>query len=700
MSQDKTTEHDAQTLSEANAEALNQHAQVLAQSVETLRGELLQSDQRIESLEQRARELASFVEEARQQILSHSDSQISVLEEKARHLAEYADSLRSELKPQSELEIAALGKRASELARFVDNVRTETRTQFDAGIGAMGQKAQDLAVHVEAVREKSIQSSASAAAKVGQTQRELSEAAERLNARLLREISERKQAEAALRSSEERYRTLFNSIDEAFCIVEVSFDQTQQATDYRFLEVNPTFAKQTGLLEASGKRIRDLDPQHEMQWLEICGRVAASGETHRFIQEGKLPGERSFDVYACRVGGDSSRKVAIVFNDISERREFERKLKEQADVLVDLHRRKDEFLAMLSHELRSPLAPISNALQLLRMQKHEHPQQRHASEIIERQMGQLKHLIDDLLEVSRITSGRVQLRTERTSLGGIVKRAIETANPLMQSRGHSLLCSLPSEAVCVQADPARLEQVVVNLLTNAGKYTDDGGQIWVTVTQEGLIAVLQVRDTGVGIAAELLPHIFDLFTQADRSLDRSQGGLGIGLCLVKRLVELHGGSVEVSSALGKGSEFTVRLPVSEAAAATETPALVEVATVKNCKVLVVDDNLDGAESLSQLLKLFGHEVVIAHDGLSALELAAQVQPDVVLLDIGLPGLSGWEVAVRMRALPLLKDVVLVALTGYGQETDRARSAQAGFNHHLVKPADFDTVQNILASLAA
>ena len=388
--------------------------------------------------------------------------------------------------------------------------------------------------------------------------------------------------------------------------------------------------------------------------------------------------------------------------DINGRKLAEEALRESVQALAALDRRKDEFLAMLSHELRNPLAPIANALQLLRQQKNEDPLQQQARTIIERQVGQLNHLVDDLLEVSRITTGRVQLRQDRVALSGIVERAVETSHPLTVQRSHELTVSVPPQPIWVYADDARLEQVVVNLLTNAAKYTGEGGHIWLTIEQLGDFAVLRVRDTGIGISPELLPHIFELFTQAERSLDRSQGGLGIGLCLVQRLVDLHGGTVEVYSVLGQGSEFVVRLPVMLAAlppvlSASRVSAL---SAAKCCRVLVVDDNVDAAQSLAMLLKMSGHDVHMAYDGPSALESAFAVRPDVMLLDIGLPGLTGHEVARRIREHAALKNIVLIAITGYGQEADRRSSREAGFDHHLVKPANFAEVQRILAAVGA
>jgi signal transduction histidine kinase/CheY-like chemotaxis protein len=374
--------------------------------------------------------------------------------------------------------------------------------------------------------------------------------------------------------------------------------------------------------------------------------------------------------------------------------------------LQEADRRKDEFLAMLSHELRNPLAPILNAVQLLQLQKGENSVQRAARAIIERQVGQLTYLVDDLMDVSRAITGRIQLRQEQVTLSGIVERAVETARPLIDQRRHDLTVSLPPDPICLYADASRLEQVVTNLLTNAAKYTNNGGRIWLSVQQEGDQAVLRVRDAGLGITPAFLPHVFGLFTQAERSSDRSQGGLGIGLALVKRLVEMHGGTIGVSSTLGQGSEFVVRLPLwkeeggrmkDESNPGPSGSAFIP--HPSSLKVLVVDDNVDAATVLEMLLGKSGHRVWKAHTGPAALAAALDYRPDVILLDIGLPELDGFEVAKRIRQQPALHDIVLVAMTGYGGETDRQRSQEAGFDHHLAKPADFGKVQQILATVS-
>ncbi len=382
--------------------------------------------------------------------------------------------------------------------------------------------------------------------------------------------------------------------------------------------------------------------------------------------------------------------------DVTDRKRVEEKL-------ADLNRRKDEFLAMLSHELRNPLAPILNAVQLLQLQKNENAVQQKARAIIERQVRQLTHLVNDLLDVARAATGRIQLCREPVLVSDIVKLAVETARPLIDQRRHELTVSLPPDPIWLYADVSRMEQVVTNLLSNAAKYTNEGGRIWLSVQQEGDQAVLRVRDTGLGIAPDFLPRVFDLFTQAERSSDRSQGGLGIGLALVKRLVEMHEGTVRVSSTVGQGSEFVVSLgarpPVTPAGTTQLDSRGIAEPAERALRVLVVDDNVDAAKTLQMLVRESGHLARMAHTGTTALAAAFDYRPDVMLLDIGLPECDGYEVAKRIRQEPLLHDIVLVAVTGYERDADRQRSQQAGFDHHLVKPADFGKIREILAAAA-
>jgi PAS domain S-box-containing protein len=364
--------------------------------------------------------------------------------------------------------------------------------------------------------------------------------------------------------------------------------------------------------------------------------------------------------------------------------------------------RKDEFLAMLAHELRNPLAPIRNALHIMKQTGADAAVLERVREMMERQVQHMTRMVDDLLDVSRITRGKIELRKEVVDLASVVERTVEAAGPLIEDRRQELTVELPPEPVRLEADPTRLEQVLANLLNNAAKYTDHGGHIWLSARQEGGELVLRVRDTGVGIAPDLLGRIFEPFVQADRVLHQSQGGLGIGLTLVRRLVEMHGGSVTVSSAgPGKGSEFTVRLPaLSPAQSKRGAPAAGErsepVGAAPQRRILVVDDNVDAAESLAMLLRMAGHDVRVAHDGPAALTAVEADPPGLVFLDIGMPVMNGYDVAQRLRQQPGLKNLVLVAMTGWGQEEDRRRSKEAGFDHHLVKPADPDALQQLLA----
>ena len=515
---------------------------------------------------------------------------------------------------------------------------------------------------------------------------------------LVSSIRQHELTELAQRAHD-KYHRLFESIDEGFCIIESVDVPPGAPIDFRYVEANPAFVVQSGIGDVVGKTIRGLFPGITEDWFATYDDVLRTGAPIRFerILE---PAGRVLELYAFRADDPDRPRVAVIFKDITERTELQRRLKEQSDTLVDLHRRKDEFLAMLSHELRNPLAPISNAVHLLRLQAREDPLQLQARTMIERQLGQMTRLVDDLMEVSRITTGRVHLRQDRVAVAGIVERAVETASPILEQRRHELTVSVPEGPIWLFGDAGRLEQVVVNLLTNAAKYTEEGGRVWLTASQEGDEAVIRVRDTGVGIAPELLPRVFDLFTQAERSLDRAQGGLGIGLALVQRLVEMHRGKVEAFSAMGQGSEFVVRLPILgtpiplppivQASAPTAGGAL---------RILVVDDNVDSAESLAMLLQTVGHEVQTAHDGPTGLTAALGFRPDAVLLDIGLPKMDGYEVARKIRLAPRLAATPLIALTGYGQESDRQRSREAGFDHHLVKPVDFEKLLRILATVA-
>jgi signal transduction histidine kinase len=383
----------------------------------------------------------------------------------------------------------------------------------------------------------------------------------------------------------------------------------------------------------------------------------------------------------------------------AERRRLEEALRRRAEELAEADRRKDEFLATLAHELRNPLGPIRNALQLLRLHGTGDPVLEKARAIAERQTRNLSRLVDDLLDVSRVGRGKLHLHKERVDLSVVAGLAAESVRPLMEERRHRLSVELAAEPLPLDADPVRLEQVMTNLLTNAAKYTDPGGHIWLATARENGTGLLRVRDTGIGIPAEAQGRIFDLFMQTEPALNRSQGGLGIGLTLVKRLVELHGGTIAVASpGAGRGSEFTVRLPLAvrpaEAASGPGAAAATGAGPGRTRRILVVDDNRDGAESLALLLRFWGHEALLAHDGPTALAVGEAEAPDVVLCDIGLPGMDGYQVAQRLRQR-LRGRPMLVALTGYGQDADRRRSREAGFDHHLTKPVDPESLRGLL-----
>jgi signal transduction histidine kinase len=393
---------------------------------------------------------------------------------------------------------------------------------------------------------------------------------------------------------------------------------------------------------------------------------------------------------------DESGQIAGAVNvllDITTRKQAEEELRE-----ADRH--KSDFLAMLAHELRNPLAPLRNGLHIMRLVGDNSVAAAEARTMMERQLEHMVRLIDDLLDLSRITNGKIELRREQIALATVVQDAVETSRPLIEASGHALTVTLPPKPVVVYADRTRLAQVFANLLNNSAKYTERGGHIWLTVERQGSDVVVKVKDTGVGIAAEMLPKIFDLFTQVDRSLDRSQGGLGIGLSVVRRLVQMHGGRVEAySDGHGKGSEFVVRLSVvlspDQGSQHTNGDA---VHRSTKCRIVVVDDNKDSAISLAMLLKIMGHDIRTAHDGLEAVEAAKNFRPDVVLLDIGLPKLNGYDACRTIRVQPWGKDIVLVALTGWGQEEDKRQSKEAGFNFHMVKPVNLADLENLLAGL--
>ncbi len=430
-------------------------------------------------------------------------------------------------------------------------------------------------------------------------------------------------------------------------------------------------------------------PEHELQMAQSEGRFEDEG--WRVRKDSSLFWSNVI-ITALHDREGHLRGFAKVTRDLTERRRVE--ALEEADA------RRNEFLAMLSHELRNPLAPIKNALAVMRLCGVSEPSLDWARTVVERQVSHLTRLVDDLLDVSRIAVGKITLQRKPLEVAQVVAAAVEASRPLIDSRGHNLTVLVPQEPLLVEGDLTRLSQALTNLLNNAAKYTPPAGEIRLTVETEEEMVAIRVRDTGVGIAADLMPQVFDLFTQGERALDRSEGGLGIGLTLAQRLVKLHGGSIEaMSEGPGQGSEFVVRLPLAavQATSSMISRRSAERQPAGSRRVLVVDDNRDAAESLETLLELWGHEARSAQDGPEALSLAAEFQPEIVLLDIGLPGMDGYEVARRMRVLPAGRNSLIVAVTGYGRNSDRLQSQEAGFDHHLVKPVQPEVLQELIGS---
>jgi PAS domain S-box-containing protein len=472
--------------------------------------------------------------------------------------------------------------------------------------------------------------------------------------------------------------------------------------ELRYLRLNPALAEMNGvpLEDHLGRTLFDVLPNLAPEVADSFRQVLQSGKTivNREVT-GETPrrsGEQRYwlcNFYPVKLPDGTLLGAGAVVTDIDDRKRMEQALK-------DADQRKDQFLAMLAHELRNPLAPISNAVQIMQLEGPNGPNFRWSTEVIEDQIKHLTRMVDDLLDVSRITRGKVDLQKETIALAEVVELAVEASRPLIDNYHHQLTIALPPEPVLVEVDPARLAQVLSNLLNNAAKYTDEGGQISLTAERHGEDVIIRVRDNGMGIAAELLPKVFDLFTQADRTLSRSRGGLGIGLTLVRSLIELHDGRVTAhSEGLGQGSQFVVGLPVAASQRAgsndgitVDDPRHVQ---LPRRRILVVDDKRSNAQSLELLLRALGQDVYTAFDGQEALELARQHHPDVILLDIGLPIMDGYEVARRCREEPGMQRMTLVAMTGYGQNSDRQRSQEAGFDAHLVKPVNLQDLLLLL-----
>ncbi|WP_228536348.1 ATP-binding protein [Noviherbaspirillum malthae] len=498
------------------------------------------------------------------------------------------------------------------------------------------------------------------------------------------DVTAQKLDEKRVAESEARHRGVITNMDEAFSL----FDR-----DFNIIEVNDAACQLVGIARPQfiGCSHWQLFPgTYESELGQMYRQVLLDGQP-RFLEHLYVyPDGRAvwYEVRAFKVGDG----VAALFRDVTDRVEM-------IEALKSADRRKDEFLAMLAHELRNPLAPISTAAELLKIASGNQDKVRHASNIISRQVSHMVDLVDDLLDVSRVTRGLVELQKEALDLKSVVDGAVEQTRPLFEARHHVLTTRMASAHISVHGDRTRLTQVISNLLSNAAKYTQQGGEITLNVTVEHGDAKIEVKDNGIGIEQKLLPHVFELFTQAERTPDRSQGGLGIGLALVKSIVELHEGKVGASSnGPGMGSAFTVSLPIVTSAAESVPihGALSSSPAVKPLKIMVVDDNVDAAYTLCALLETEGHQVMMNENARSALESVERVLPNVFVLDIGLPDMTGYELAIRLRQNPHLANSTFIALSGYGQAHDRVLSKGAGFQHHLVKPVD---MMQLRASLA-
>jgi PAS domain S-box-containing protein len=487
-----------------------------------------------------------------------------------------------------------------------------------------------------------------------------------------RQTAEHQAAEARAREQAQRVTSILESVTGGFVTVDA---------EWRYVYVNAEAERLLGRRrdELVGRPMWDVFPEAESTVATRELRRAAAAREAVEFEDFNLPLGRWF---RNRASPTDDGGLSVYFEDITARKQDEASLRE-AD------RRKNEFLAVLAHELRNPLAPVRNAAALLARTRPDDPDLAQAADVVERQVALMGRLLDDLLDVGRIASDRLDLRRQPTPLSAAIKAAVEMCAPIMAEMHHRLTIRMPDEEAYLDADPARLGQIFGNLLNNACKYGGPNGRLLLVAERLGSQAVVTVSDEGIGIPPEQLATIFEMFAQVDRSFDRPTSGLGIGLHLVKRLVEMHGGTVEaVSDGPGTGSRFIVRLPLLTGPAPVETvPASRAKVTLRQRRILIVDDNVDSAQTLARLLRLEGHEAYTVHDGLEAVTATAQLRPDVVLMDLGLPSVSGFEACRRIRREPWGEGIVIFAVTGWGQDADRRRTGDAGFDHHLVKPVD-------------
>ena len=526
---------------------------------------------------------------------------------------------------------------------------------------------------------------------------------------IFRDISERRRGEHVIDAAKEFAESIVTTVREPMLVLNADLRvRSANRAFYETFQVKPPVTENRSVYElgdgqwdipALRKLLEEIIPHNSsFEDFEVEHDFEAIGPRTMLLNARRFPPEGKWEL------------ILLAIADITERRRLERERedflkaaeaardKAEADAarLADADLQRNRFLAMLAHELRNPLAAVRNAVEVAARSGTKEDLE-WSRDVTTRQVRNFAHLINDLLDVARITEGKIQLRKELLDAVPIVRHAIESAKPILGERDHELQVSLPATELMVESDRTRLEQILVNLLTNAAKYTPSGGRIQVIAGVEAGEVVFRVRDNGIGILPELLPKMFDLFTQGDRSLDRSEGGLGIGLTLVRSLAELHGGTVTATSAgPGKGSEFVVRLPAApRAGASSDRDGGAEAPSSRRARVLVVDDNVDTANGMARLLKFSGHEVRVAHNGEAALTLAREYRPEVLLLDIGLPGLDGYELASAVRREGWSEGSVLIAVSGYGEEEARYRSKAAGFQHHLIKPVNFDTILTLI-----
>jgi PAS domain S-box-containing protein len=519
----------------------------------------------------------------------------------------------------------------------------------------------------------------------------------------LRDITHRKHAERALRESEARFRTLFESMNDAYCVIEVIFDAKNAPVDYRFVEVNPSFEAQTGIKDAQGRLMRDIAPAHEQHWFDIYGRVALTGETVRF-ENAAAALDRHYDVCAFRVGPPELRRVGIVFNDITARKNLEHQrelllaqeeaLRKEAEGAA---RAKDRFLAALSHELRTPLSPVMIALGAMDKQPDLPLALREKVAMIRRNIELEVRLIDDLLDLNRVTSGKMRLQMRPTHVHAALTQAIQTCEWETAAKKLKVHLDLRAENDVVHADPARLQQVFWNVLRNAAKFTPQRGDIFIRSESAGGKVRVEVRDTGLGIAPELLPKVFDAFEQGDITITRHFGGLGLGLAICDNIVKMHGGAIHAQSdGVGRGAAFTIEMPTTADREVVETRRQDPQREGARLRILLVEDHEDSREMLADVLSACHHDVTPATSVAAALQIAATEQFDIVISDLGLPDGTGWDLMKELRNRHAMKGI---ALSGYGMEDDRKRSREAGFCDHVVKPVDPTQIVAIIQRIA-